>query len=112
MGLDVLLARLEAGAVTPVTPAISGGVTRKPAPALGCTPVTPDTAAADVTAAQCVPYWRLRFADGDPVEVTFAPPVDKAGALALYPAALAAEALTRPASSVAQCDANDEGGQR
>jgi hypothetical protein len=51
--LESLLARLEAAAgVTPVTPPAEGGVTRKPASTLTCTPVTPVTPPADDFEAQ------------------------------------------------------------
>ena len=43
MGLDALLARLQARAVTPVTPATNRALQPKPAPLLACTPVTPVT---------------------------------------------------------------------
>lgn len=50
MALDALLARLEGRAVTPVTADETPDVTRKPAPMLACTPVTPVTAENDDTA--------------------------------------------------------------
>jgi len=40
--------------------------------------------------------WLLHFADLDPVAVAFAPAVDHAGALASYPAAIAAEPVPEP----------------
>lgn len=40
--------------------------------------------------------WRLHFADADGLEVTFAPPVDHADALAAYPDAIAAEPIPEP----------------
>jgi hypothetical protein len=43
MTIESLLSRLEAGGVTPVTPPREAGVTRKPAPVLACTRVTPVT---------------------------------------------------------------------
>jgi len=96
MGLDALLARLEAEAVTPVTPAESADVISKPAPALDCTPVTPVTSLDGVTAQARACLWLLHFPDLDPVAVAFAPAVDHAGALAAYPAAIAAEPMAEP----------------
>ena len=96
MGLDALLARLEAEAVTPVTPAESTDVTAKPAPALDCTPVTPVTSPDGVTAQARACLWLLHFPDLDPVAVAFAPAVDHTGALAAYPAAIAAEPMAEP----------------
>ncbi len=43
MALEELLNRLHGADVTPVTPARADGVTRNPAPILGCTRVTPVT---------------------------------------------------------------------
>lgn len=43
MGLDALLARLEARPVTPVTPSETLALQPKPAPMLACTLVTPVT---------------------------------------------------------------------
>lgn len=43
MGLDALLARLEAEPVAPATPAEPASVTAKPAPVLDRTPITPVT---------------------------------------------------------------------
>lgn len=100
MGLDALLSRLEARAVTPVTPEIRGDVTPEPAPALACTPVTAVTAPADVTAEPRAFLWLLHFPDVDPVAVAFAPAVDHAGALAAYPAAIAAEPMPETAEPV------------
>lgn len=40
--------------------------------------------------------WRLHFADADALEVTFAPAVDQAEALARYPEATAAEPIAEP----------------
>lgn len=94
MGLDALLSRLERHAVTAVTASETAGVTAKPAAALACTPVTPVTASADVTARASL--WLLHFPDLDPVAVAFAPAVDHAGALASYPAAIAAEPMPEP----------------
>ncbi len=94
MGLDALLSRLEGHAVTPVTAAETADVTAKPAPALVCTLVTPVTAPADVTARAAL--WLLHFPNLDPVAVVFAPAVDHAGALASYPAAIAAEPIPEP----------------
>lgn len=108
MGLDALLSRLEGHTVTAVTAAEPADVTAKPAPALACTPVTPVTASADVTARASL--WLLHFPDLDPVAVAFAPAVDHAGALASYPAAIAAEPMpeetaTVPADALAVFDA-------
>jgi len=108
MGLDALLSRLEGHAVTAVTASEIANVTAKPAPALACTPVTPVTASADVTARASL--WLLHFPDLDPVAVAFAPAVDHAGALASYPAAIAAEPMpeetaTVPADALALFDA-------
>lgn len=96
MGLDALLARLEAEAVTPVTPAKTEAVTAKPAPALDCTPVTPVTSPDSVTAQARACLWLLHFPEQNPAAVTFAPAVDHAGALAAYPAAIAAEPMAEP----------------
>lgn len=96
MGLDALLARLEAEAVTPVTPAESAGVTAKPAPALDCTPVTPVTSPDGVTAQARACLWRLHFPDLDPMIVAFAPAAGREGVLAAYPAAVAAEPIAEP----------------
>lgn len=96
MGLDALLARLEAEAVTHVTPAESADVTAKPAPALDCTAVTPATSPDGVTAQTRVCLWLLHFPDLDPVAVAFAPAFDHADALAAYQAAIAAEPMPEP----------------
>ncbi len=98
MGLDALLSRLEGHAVTAVTASEIANVTAKPAPALACTPVTPVTASADVTARASL--WLLHFPDLDPVAVAFAPAVDHAGALAICPAANVAEPMPETAEPV------------
>lgn len=50
MALRDLLARMESGAVTSVTPVAMPAVTLKPLPVVACTAVTSVTAANDVTA--------------------------------------------------------------
>jgi len=100
MGLDALLSRLEADAVTPVTPAEIRDVTVKPAPALDCTPVTPVTSPEAVTPQSRACLWLLHFPDLDPVAVAFAPAVDHAGVLAAYPQAIAAEPMPEAAEPV------------
>jgi hypothetical protein len=52
MALRDLLARIESGAVTSVTPVAIPAVTLKPLPAGACTAVTPVTAANDVMASE------------------------------------------------------------
>ncbi len=96
MGIDALLARLEAEGVTPVTPAGATDVTAKRAPALDCTAVTPVTPPDRVTPQASACLWLLHFSDLEPVAVAFAPAVDHAGALAAYPAAIAAEPMPDP----------------
>lgn len=66
MALDDLLARLKGGeSVTPVTPRLWAGVTRKPAPTLAVTRVTPltpeKTAPEDCAAEPALPITRLYF---------------------------------------------------
>lgn len=96
MGLDELLARLEAEAVTPVTPAVASDVTAKRAPGVDCTAITPATPPDRVTPQARACLWLLHFPDLEPVAVAFAPVVDHAGALAAYPAAIAAEPMPDP----------------
>lgn len=95
MGIDALLSRLEAEAVTPVTSRNSAGVTSKPAPALTCTPVTSVTPRKDNAAAARASRWLLHLPDGV-LEVTFAPAACHADVLGRYPLAVAAEPLTDP----------------
>lgn len=65
MALEQLLKKLAArNAVTPVTPAVSDGVTAKPAPAKACTPVTsvtPQNALGELLA-----QFRLQECENDP----------------------------------------------
>lgn len=71
VGLDALLARLQARTVTPVTPAANRALQPKPAPLRACTPVTPVTspnrngARADWFGLQLVEF----RTSGDPVGV-------------------------------------------
>lgn len=104
MGLDALLARLEADGITPVTPAEVRDVTAKPAPALACTAVTPVTSPEAVTPQARACLWLLHFLDLDPVAVAFAPAVDHAGALSACPAAIAAEPMTEPPAVAVPAD--------
>ncbi len=96
MGIDALLARLEAEGVTPVTPAGAMDVTAKRAPALDCTAVTPVTPPDRVTPQASACLWLLHFSDLEPVAVAFAPAVDHAEALAAFPTAIAAEPMPDP----------------
>lgn len=96
MGIDALLARLEAEGVTPVTPVLAPDVTAKRAPALDCTSATPVTPLDRVRPQESACLWLLHFPDLEPVAVAFAPAVDHAGALAAYPAAIAAEPMPDP----------------
>ena len=96
MGIDSLLARLEAESVTPGTPALAPDVTAKPAPALDCTAVTPVTSPHRVTPHASACLWLLHFLDLEPVAVAFVPLVDHGGALAAYPSAIAAEPMPDP----------------
>lgn len=48
--------------------------------------------------------WLLHFPDLDPVAVAFAPAVDHAGALASYPAAIAAEPMPEPPAAPIPAD--------
>jgi hypothetical protein len=99
MWLDALLARLSGagGAVTPVTSPLAADVTAKPAPLLVCTPVTPVTSSADVTASKAhSSRWLLHFADGEPLPVTFEPAATHDEVLSRYPDALAAVPVSDP----------------
>lgn len=96
MGIDALLARLEAEGITPVTPAVSPDVTEKPAPALDYTAVTLVTPSDRDTSQASANLWLLHFHDLEPVAVAFAPVVDRTEALAAYPTAIAAEPMSDP----------------
>jgi hypothetical protein len=99
MGLDALLERLAGsrGAVTPVTPVPADDVTAKPAPLLGCTPVTPVTPREGVTPREARSNrWVLHFPDAEPLTVTLDPPGMHAHVLARYLGAVAAEPLPEP----------------
>ena len=97
MSIDSLLESLESQCVTPVTRSAGRGVTPKSARALDCTPVTRVTpqgaaGAIDVYAQR----WLIRFADREPLEVTFAPAATHAEALGSYLGAVSAEPMPEP----------------
>jgi hypothetical protein len=95
MGLDALLSRMGARAVTSVTSEKIQDVTPKPLLSLVVTPVTSVTSQNGVTAADAVSWgWLLHFADRDSIMVTFSPEATHAEALASYPDAVAAEPVT------------------
>ena len=99
MGLDALLSRMGARAVTSVTSAKNDDVTAKPLLSLVVTPVTSVTSQNIVTADDAVSWgWLLHFADRDSIMVTFSPEVTHAEALACYPDAVAAEPVTNTPS--------------
>ncbi|MFA7585277.1 MAG: hypothetical protein WCY11_03645 [Novosphingobium sp.] len=50
------------------------------------------------------PIWMLHFPDVESVAVVFAPAVDHAGALAAYPAAIAAEPMAEPTTAPIPAD--------
>ncbi|MBX3678548.1 MAG: hypothetical protein KF710_00040 [Rhodocyclaceae bacterium] len=102
MALDDLLAKLERGGVTAVTAEKTAAVTANHAPALAVTAVTAATAEKDKGRGDTVEMppsepaastratrWPLHFADGDPLEVLFALPVDHVEALAAEADAIA-----------------------
>ena len=99
MGLDALLSRMGARAVTSVTSAKNHDVTPKPLLSLVVTPVTSVTAQNSVTADDAVSWgWLLHFADRDSLMATFSPEATHAEALACYPGAVAAEPMTNAPS--------------
>jgi hypothetical protein len=94
MALSDLLTRIAGGAVTSVTPAVTPAVTLKPLPIGACTPVTPVTAANDVTASDLVSWgWLIHYADRDPVACYFSPMVTHAEVMEYRPDAIAAEPI-------------------
>ena len=94
MGLDALLSRMGARAVTSVTSAKCDDVTPKPLLSLVVTPVTSVTSQNTVTADDAVSWgWLLHFADRDSIMATFSPEATHAEALACYPDAVAAEPM-------------------
>lgn len=94
MSLEALLASLESQCVTPVTLIADRGVTSKPASVLDCTPETRVTPQGGETASDVqAQRWVIHFADRDPLEVTFAPAVTHAEALASYRCGVAAEPI-------------------
>ena len=99
MGLDALLSRMGARAVTSVTFAKCDDVTPKPLLSLVVTPVTSVTSQNTVTADDAVSWgWLLHFADRDSIMATFSPEATHAEALACYPDAVAAEPMTNAPS--------------
>ena len=99
MGLDALLSRMGARAVTSVTSAKCDDVTPKPLLSLVVTPVTSVTSQNTVTADDAVSWgWLLHFADRDSIMATFSPEATHAEALACYPDAVAAEPMTNTPS--------------
>ena len=99
MGLDALLSRMGARAVTSVTSAKCDDVTPKPLLSLVVTPVTSVTSQNAVTADDAVSWgWLLHFADRDSIMATFSPEATHAEALACYPDAVAAEPMTNAPS--------------
>ena len=99
MGLDALLSRMGARAVTSVTSEKSQDVTPKPLLSLVVTPVTSVTSQNIVTADDALSWgWLLHFADRDSIMATFSPEATHAEALACYPDAVAAEPMTNAPS--------------
>lgn len=95
MALDDLLATLERQNGTSGTSGVPADVPPKPAPTLGGTSGTCGTSENRQRKAQADPFavWLIQHPDRQPAEVHFWPPATRAEVLAIYPAAINAEAL-------------------
>lgn len=90
-------AKRDSGDVATVTVATPATVAKLPAPSVATVAsVTVATREERESRAARASLWLLHFPDLDPLAVAFAPAVDHAGALAAYPAAIAAEPMTEP----------------
>ncbi len=110
MALADLLSKLEGRATdTPDTFCNLTEVSAKPLQDKACTLDTSDTSQ-NISAEDWALFnaWLFHFGDRDPLQVTFAPAVDHAAALAYYPEAVAAEAIPdRPQRKATKAEANE-----